>query len=270
MADGQENGSWTVDAGAVFDPNLAFRPTVSVCILSHRPEFKAEAEASVRAQTLWATGTVEIVSKESPEYWGNKINEVIAGASGHLIVPLCDDDLLGDRTALEQWVRVLAEHPTVDFCYSNIWLFGGPDGDRELPLPDWHPHAPTQSCVPWVTACYRRELLTTKLYDRVGYDPSLQYWDWDFSKRLGKTGKVGHRVPKCLFHAREHAANGHKQMNHGLAFIKMYVKHDVLEGPKPLEPEFAYPPYYEGRPSVLDDEQLKDIPKLPPVHPLPR
>lgn len=263
MADA--SGWMEAAAAAVFDPNLAFRPTVSVCILSHRPEYKAEAEASVRAQTLWPTGTVEIVSKECPEYWGNKINEVIAGSSGVLVVPLCDDDLLGEPTALEEWVRVFAEHPTVDFAYSNIWLFGGKDGDRELELPDWHPVVPTQRCCPWVTAMYRREVLTTTLYDRAGYDPALQYWDWDFSKRLGKTGKIGYRVPRCLFHAREHDQNGHKQMNHGVAFVKMWSKHDALEGPQPIRPEFGYPPYEEGRPSVLAGALLANAPKLPPV-----
>lgn len=266
----KKSGSWTVDAGVVFDPNAAFRPLVSVVILSHRPEFKAQAEASVRAQTLWKTGMVEIVTKESPTYWGGKINEVIAGASGHFIVPLCDDDLLGDVTALEEWVTVFAQHPTVDFCYSDIWLFGGPDGDRRLELPDWHPHEPTQRCVPWVTAMYRRELLTEHLYDRVGYDPNLQYWDWDFAKRLGKMAKVGHRIPKPMFWAREHAMNGHKHMNHGLAYIKMYVKHDVLEGPKPLEPEFLYPPYREDRSPLLDEDELKLCPAGVPVSLLPR
>lgn len=254
-----------MNAGAVFDPHLAFRPTISVCILSHRPAYKAEAEASVRAQTLWATGTVEIVSKESPEYWGNKINEVIQGSSGQFIVPLCDDDLLGDPTALEQWLGVFAARPETDFTYSNIWLFGGPDGNRELALPEWHPHEPTQRCVPWVTAMYRRELLMTPLYDRIGYDPSLQYWDWDYANRLGKTGKIGHRVNAPLFHAREHASNGHKQMNHGLAFIKMYVKHDRLEGPQPLAPEFVYPPYRADRSPLLDEAELALSTTTPPV-----
>lgn len=260
-------GNWqTVAAEAVFDPNLAFRPTVSVCILSHRPEYKAEAEASIRSQTLWASGTVEIVSKECPTYWGSKINEVIAGASGELIVPLCDDDRLAP-TALEQMVTAsrrldAAHHESgsdslrVDFIYSNIWLFGGPDGDRVLELPDWHPVQPTQRCVPWVTALYKRALFTEELVDRVGYDPSLQYWDWDWSKRLAKAGKRGYRIPEPLFHAREHPENGHKQMNHGKAFIAMWLKHDRLEGPKPMAPEFTYPPYYAGRPAVLTEADL--------------
>lgn len=246
MSDG--NG-WLGAAGPRFDPNLGYRPTVSVVILSHRPTLLGEALASIWAQTL-PQDEIEIIVKHGAVYHGHKLNDGICAARGRFIHPLPDDDRL-PPDALETLVKT-AESTGADFVYSDLWLFGGNDGDRRLELPDWSPTIPMQRCVPWWGALFRSEIFDEDL--GIGmYDPEMQYQDWDFSRRLAKAGKVGVRIPQTLYHVREHEANGHKHMDHGWAFNTMRVKHLFTDPPREALAEFVYPPWYAGRPEILHD-----------------
>lgn len=230
----------------MFDPNLSYRPTISVVILSHRPELLIECLRSVWASDVPAD-QIEIIVKHGAVYHGDKLNEGLNAARGDFILPMCDDDLLRP-TFLSSVLAVFSLlGAAVDFVYSDLWLFGGPDGDRAHGLPEFSAEAVGQSCVPWMNAVYRRSV-----FERLGqYDPAQQYLDWDWAKRMARAGLKGARIPEPLFKAREHAQNGHKQMDHGHAFTALRHKHLMIDPPKAPLAEFVYPAWYEGRPEIL-------------------
>jgi len=248
-------GGWLSEAPvARFEPNLSYRPTVSVVILSHRPEMLPKALRSVWEQTV-DPQLVEVVVKFGAVYHGRKLNEALKAASGEYIVILCDDDELAPtflRDCLAVMRVVNRDRVLVDFVYTDIFLFGGPDGDRPMALPDFSLAATGQQAVPWMTALFHRSVFERlEAQDGYAYDPDQQYLDWDLDKRMARAGMRGERIPEPLFRAREHAANGHKQMEHGWAFHLMRQKFLFRDPPKAPEPEFVYPPWYEGRPDIL-------------------
>lgn len=263
---------WTGDDGAPrFDPNLGYRPSVSVVILSHRAdaphELLFDAIRSVKQQTF-PQNEIEIVVKHCPVYWGHKLNEALQACSAEYIVPCLPDDDRLDPEFLTETMRVARFlGPACDFVYTNVFLFGGPDGDRELPLPAvFSVETAARQAFPWMTFLIRRDALLRLspaprwaiLRRMLGvpkplapYDPKQQYLDWDLGRTMARLGFRGAHVPLPLYRVREHDGNGHKQMNHGAATFAVRNKAVQLDAPTPVQPEFVYPSWYEGRPEVL-------------------
>ena len=259
------------EAAPTFDANLGYRPTVSVVILSHRPEMLPLALRSVWGQ-IYPREQVEIVVKHGAVYHGHKLNEAIQATRGDYILVLPDDDELHPMALAKMAYVLTMERPdTCDFVYSDVFLFGGPDGDRDLlpPLPEFSEATVKQRAVPWMTFMARRTLfdrLTPRTWRQrlaerwlkipvplAPYDPTQQYLDWDLNRAMARMGAKGLKISEPLYRMREHEGCGHSHMNHGAATFALRDKHVRLDVSAPVLPPFEYPDWYEGRPEVLED-----------------
>lgn len=216
---------------AHYDANRAFRPTVSVIVLSKGAERRAlllEALDSVWAQTL-PQEQIQIIMTSSPVYWGDKLNEAIAASRGAYFCVLCDDDLLR-HTYLARCLDELAQHPEAELAYSHILLTGRSDGEHTISFKGFTVEQTKSRCVPWLSAVWSRAA-----YDRLvqqdgfGYDPDQQYLDWDFSRRMALMGVQGVEIDEALTESRVHDDSGHGVMNHCVATMRLQSKYIILE-----------------------------------------
>lgn len=196
-------------------------PLVSVLILSHRPALYLEARASVYAQTFT---DYEIVSKESPKYWGEKLNDLARGASGRWLCILCDDDTLSP-TYLEKTLAAATLRPDASIIYTDLLIFGRLT--VPLRLPEFDAEVLRMYCVPWMTCLIDRQLWNTL----GGYDPEQRYGDWDFYIRACKAGAVAVHVREPLVGVRDHQRAGSAIMDtaqHDAALRALRQKHSAL------------------------------------------
>lgn len=273
MTEPDEKGWTGDDAAPRFDPNLGYRPTVSVVVLSHRAdppdELLFNAVRSVKRQTFPAE-EIELVVKHGTVYHGHKLNQALQACAGEFLVPCLPDDDELHPDFLAETVRVLRFlGDACDFVYTNVFLFGGPDGDREVPMPaEFNTHTASLQAFPWMTFLIRRRALLAVsparrlewLYQLMGiarplapYDPRQQYLDWDLGRTMARHGLRGAHVPLPLYRVREHPGNGHKHMRHGDATFAVRNKAVQLGPPTAVLPEFHYPPWYPGRPDILEN-----------------
>lgn len=212
---------------------MADTPLVSVLILSHRPALYLEARASVLAQTFT---DYEIVSKESPTYWGEKLNDLARGASGRWLCILCDDDTL-TPTYLEKTLAAATLRPDASIIYTDLLVFGRLT--VPLRLPEFDAEVLRMYCVPWMTCLIDRRLWNGEAHADykplpgtvAGYDPKQRYGDWDFYIRACQGGAVAVHVREPLVGVRDHQQAGSAIMDtaqHDAALRALRQKHSAL------------------------------------------
>lgn len=190
-------------------------PAVSVVILSHRPHVLPEAVASVLNQTM---ADREMIVKFCEAYWPDKLNDAVKATSGEYVCVLCDDDMLAP-TYLERTVAEIRK-AGADICYTDTQIIGA----MRVPmhLPEFSREATYLSCVPYVTALFRRDL-----WERVGgFDGRQPYVDWDFWIRCAEAGATAvHLHKEYLYEQRIDGNNGTRFMDHDAALAQLVAKH---------------------------------------------
>lgn len=200
---------------------------VAVVILSHRPEFVAEAMQSAFAQTAHAP---QVVVNFDREYFPEKLNDAVRATRSDYVIVLPDDDRL-DPTYCAKTIAAIRSGP-YDLAYTDTQLFG-----QRLPfpialgMPTFDREVLRMYCVPWVTALFTRDL-----FDRLGgFDCTLEYFDWDFWMRAADAGARAVHVREPLYQFRDHAGAGSRVMNHEPALHALRTKHAALHTPESIE-----------------------------------
>lgn len=191
-------------------------PRWTVAILSHRPEFYPQARQSVLDQTVWGSGEVEIVGKECPLYWPDKIASLLRAASGEFFTLLPDDDQLAP-TFGERHLWAMDEYKA-DLVYADVEIFG-PRVARlgglkpQIELPDFDPEVVRMHTVPWATFMVKTDLLRS-CNDGNGYDGTQPLFDWDVDLALvQKLPRWYHLKKEFLYRFGDHQQNGSRIMS---------------------------------------------------------
>jgi glycosyltransferase involved in cell wall biosynthesis len=192
-------------------------PRVSVLIPTRdRPQFLAEAIASVRAQRL--DDHEIIVINDGHDHL--QLNDVrildnqqrgavtarnlgVQMSQGEVIAFLDDDDVWVDTGHLCQ--AVLALQSGADFYFADgIMRFPNEDKPRIFARDANASSLEKDNTVLVSAACYRRSL-----HQALGaFDETLPYyWDWDWYMRVARAGYVLHHQPSVAVDIRIHADN---------------------------------------------------------------
>lgn len=148
-------------------------------------------------------------------------NQAAQTAETEWIVYLDADDWLADDF-VEAGERWLADHRHVDALTTDMFLVR--DGRRlqrrkAQPPRRWTDLLRANSIVQ--TSFIRRSLVL----ELGGYDPSLDFEDWDFWIRAVKAGHVIGRLPGPHVFRREHGANKSKQCDEARATAAIRSRH---------------------------------------------
>lgn len=125
---------------------MAGAPLLSVLVVSHRPQYRPVAEASVDAQTLerLAPGSVQLLTSAHARPFVGKVNGPMRAAVGKYVTTLCDDDALAP-TFGEETVE-LAERFGADIVYTARSLFR--DDTPDPTAGEWHVDGTTSELIP--------------------------------------------------------------------------------------------------------------------------
>lgn len=148
-------------------------------------------------------------------------NLAAARATTEWIVFLDADDWL-EPTYLERAEERLAQPPDVDVLVPDMTLIRGhqrPRIVRSHVPPDWQELLARNTIVQ--TSVVRRSLVARL----GGYDPDLDFEDWDFWTRALKAGGRFDRLPGAFVNRREHGANKSKTCDEQTATAAVRAKH---------------------------------------------
>jgi glycosyltransferase involved in cell wall biosynthesis len=137
------------------------------------------------------------------------------------IVFLDADDWL-EATYVEEAHRALARKPDVDVLVPDMALVRGDRRPRVVKshVPrDWRGLLKRNTIAQ--TSFVRRELVLRL----GGYDPALDFEDWDFWVRVLKSGGRFARLPGAFVNRREHGANKSKLCDEAAATAAVRAKH---------------------------------------------
>lgn len=224
---------------------MAHPPLTTVVVINHNyGRFLREAVSSVLRQTrVPAALVVDDASSDesaavlasleaaSPEVtvvrlWENiglsrVRNLAAARATTEWIVFLDADDWL-ETAYVERAEAWLARSPDVDVLVPDMTLIRGQQRPRMIKshIPrDWHELLGRNTIVQ--TSVVRRDLVTRL----GGYDPGLDFEDWDFWTRALKGGARFARLPGAFVNRREHGANKSKMCDEAAATAAVRAKH---------------------------------------------
>jgi glycosyltransferase involved in cell wall biosynthesis len=148
-------------------------------------------------------------------------NLAASHATTEWIVFLDADDWL-EPTYVEQAEAALARSPDIHVLVPDMTLVRGDRRPRlvrsRIPR-DWRELLKRNTIVQ--TSFLRRELVNTL----GGYDPQLDFEDWDFWVRALKAGGRFARLPGAFVNRREHGANKSKVCDEAVATAAVRLKH---------------------------------------------
>lgn len=124
-----------------------------------------------------------------------KFNQGIRKATGTHFIVLGDDDKLHP-----QFIEKTTEVCT-DIVYTDMQMFGS--CNDLIKARPWTKEDIERDTVPWVTS-----LCSMEVFKKLeGYDPTLQYGDWDFWWRAYEAGFTATPIHEPLFLYRRHQGN---------------------------------------------------------------
>lgn len=215
---------------------MAFVPSVSIVILSHRRHLMVEAWQSAVAQTA---PDVQILVQYAERAWPEKLNEAVNASRGEFIVILCDDDLL-DPTYVSRCLALAREGADIVYTDRRVWQ----DGTEPASGVHFRQHGEAFSgpdCY-WIqhdldgfrlgSSLPMTCLIRRSLWDRLdGHDPQMPHSDTEFWYRAVLAGAKCGYIPEPLFWYREHAAQSSRVNDQMLAFLyAFHRKHFATTG----------------------------------------
>ena len=224
---------------------MAHSPLTTVVVINHNyGRFLREAVVSVLQQT--SAPSILVIDDASSDDSATVLTSLEAAHPAMAVVRLSENiglsrvRNLAAARATTEWIVFLDADDWLETTYvqqAEAWLMRSPDVDVLMPdmtlVRGQERPRVIRSHVPrdWRELLERNTIVQTSVVRRElvarlgGYDPGLDFEDWDFWARALKAGGRFARLPGAFVNRREHGSNKSKTCDEAAATAAVRAKH---------------------------------------------